>query len=303
MTISRDEKIAVVKGGLSWEREVSLASGRECAKALRDEGYDVTEIDAGPDLVSVLSSLKPAAVLNALHGRWGEDGCVQGIFEWLKVPYTHSGVLASALAMNKHQTKLVYERCKLPTPQSVLVTIDQFRQGCPMAPPYVLKPLNEGSSLGLQIIASHDQSPSLEVYDDGEFMIEEYVSGRELSASVLDGHPLSVGEIITDDWFSYEAKYTPGLTQFEVPAKLPKEVFDRCLEYALKAHKGLGCKGLSRTDFRWDDRRGVDGLMLLETNTQPGMTATSQAPTHAGVKGMSFGQLCRALVEGASCNR
>ena len=296
-------KIAVIKGGFSLEREVSLVTGKECAKALRDEGYNIFEIDAGQTLVSELTALEPDVVFNALHGRWGEDGSVQGILEWLKIPYTHSGILASSLAMNKIHTKFILDHFHLPTAKSKKVLRDDLKIGIDWSSPFVIKPSCEGSSLGVEIIMNSDRTINLEALPEGDLMIEEYIPGRELSASVLDDQALSLGEIITDDWYDYKAKYTKGVTTIEVPARIPSDVANRCLEYALKAHQVLGCKGLTRTDFRWDDRKGVDGLIILEVNTQPGMTPVSLAPKHALEKNITFGKLCRILVEGASCNR
>ncbi|MCY4446945.1 MAG: D-alanine--D-alanine ligase [Rhodobacteraceae bacterium] len=303
MTEIVSSKVAVIKGGKSLERDVSLVTGEECATALRDEGYEVLEIDADLDLAEELSLIKPDVVFNALHGRWGEDGCVQGILEWLRIPYTHSGVLASSLAMNKQYSKQVFKQFKLPIANSQIISTEDIKTGLELKLPYVIKPTCEGSSLGVQIISKVNQDLDINVFDMGMVMAEDYIPGRELSASVLDNQALSLGEIITDNWYDYEAKYTKGMTSIEIPAKIPDDVADRCLEYALIAHQGLGCKGLSRTDFRWDDRKGVDGLVILETNTQPGMTPVSQAPKHAQVKNIGFGELCRRLVEGASCNR
>ena len=303
MTEIVSSKVAVIKGGKSLERDVSLVTGEECATALRDEGYEVLEIDADLDLAEELSLIKPDVVFNALHGRWGEDGCVQGILEWLRIPYTHSGVLASSLAMNKQYSKQVFKQFKLPIANSQIISTEDVKTGLELKLPYVIKPTCEGSSLGVQIISKVNQDLDINVFEMGMVMAEEYIPGRELSASVLDNQALSLGEIITDNWYDYEAKYTKGMTSIEIPAKIPDDVADRCLEYALIAHQGLGCEGLSRTDFRWDDRKGVDGLVILETNTQPGMTPVSQAPKHAQVKNIGFGELCRRLVEGASCNR
>jgi D-alanine-D-alanine ligase len=297
-------RVAVLKGGFSAERDVSLSSGHECAKALRGEGFEVVEIDAGPDLADVLRADRPDVVFNALHGRWGEDGCVQGILEWLKIPYTHSGVLASALAMDKEKTKAVYRMAGLPVVDSVLAKRDAVMRGHVMAPPYVVKPYNEGSSVGVYIVPENANSPPPLADDMPEtVMVEAYVPGRELTTSVLGDRAMAVTDIITSGWYDYHAKYAPGGSRHEVPADVPAEIHAACLDFALRAHEALGCRGLSRTDFRWDEARGLDGLVLLETNTQPGMTPTSLSPEQAGQIGMSFGQLCRWLVEDASCNR
>ncbi len=301
---SSTPKVAVIKGGPSAEREVSLSSGQECAVALRDEGFEVVEVDAGPDLVSRLTEIKPDVVFNALHGRWGEDGCVQGLLEWLRIPYTHSGVLASALAMDKQKSKDVYRRAGLPVVESVLAPRDEVRARHVMTPPYVVKPNNEGSSVGVYIVHEAANAPP-QLSDDmpETVMVETYAPGRELTTSVLGDRALGVTDIITEGWYDYHAKYSVGGSRHEFPANLPKEITEACLDYALRAHAALGCRGLSRTDFRWDEARGVDGLIVLETNTQPGMTPTSLSPEQAAGIGMSFGQLCRWIVEDASCDR
>ena len=297
-------KVTVLMGGPSAEREVSLSSGHECAMALRGEGFEVVELDAGRDLVARLGEIQPDVVFNALHGRWGEDGCVQGILEWLQIPYTHSGVLASALAMDKEKTKDAYRRAGLPVAHSVLADKADVMARHVMQPPYVAKPYNEGSSVGIYIVNEDANSPPHLAYPlPDAIMVEAYVKGLELTTTVIGDMALTVTDIITDGWYDYHAKYATGGSRHEVPANLPQDVFDACLDYAKRAHDVLGCRGLSRTDFRWDDSKGLDGLVLLETNTQPGMTPTSLAPEQAEHMGISFGQLCRLLVEDASCNR
>ncbi len=297
-------RVAVLKGGPSVEREVSLVSGRECAVALRAEGHDVSEIDAGADLCERLRDAKPDVVFNALHGRWGEDGCVQGMLEWLRIPYTHSGVLASALAMDKEKTKAVYRRHGLPVVESGLYPSDIIRKSHPMPPPYVVKPNNEGSSVGVYIVAEGANRFAPLAADAPEtLMVEKFIAGRELTVSVMGDRALTVTDIITDGWYDYHAKYTPGGSRHEVPAKLPAEIFDGCLDYASRAHQALGCRGVSRTDFRWDESSGLAGLILLETNTQPGMTPTSLVPEQAAFCEISFGQLVSWMVEDASCGR
>ncbi|ANT60952.1 D-alanine--D-alanine ligase [Salipiger sp. CCB-MM3] len=296
--------MAVLMGGPSAEREVSLSSGQECAAALRDEGFDVIEIDAGPDLAARLKDLSPDVVFNALHGRWGEDGCVQGMLEWLRIPYTHSGVLSSALAMDKDRSKQVYRAAGLPVVESVLADKAEVCARHVMAPPYVVKPYNEGSSVGVYLVMDGANTPpQLSEEMPQTVMVETYAPGRELTTTVLGDQALTVTDIITDGWYDYDAKYKAGGSRHEVPANVPQEIFDACLDYAVRAHKALGCRGLSRTDFRWDESRGLDGLVLLETNTQPGMTPTSLAPEQAQASGMSFGALCRWMVEDASCDR
>jgi D-alanine-D-alanine ligase len=297
-------RVAVLMGGASAEREVSLSSGRECVAALRVAGYEVIEIDAGVDLAERLRATSPDVVFNALHGRWGEDGCVQGLLEWLRIPYTHSGVLSSALAMDKQRTKEAYRAAGLPVVQSVLAPASEIGARHVMEPPYVVKPYNEGSSVGIHIVqASANTPPRLSPDMPEILMVETYVPGRELTTAVMADRALTVTDILTDGWYDYHAKYAPGGSRHVVPADVPAPIFEACLDYALRAHRALGCRGLSRTDFRWDESRGLDGLILLETNTQPGMTPTSLAPEQAAVCGISFPDMCRWIVEDASCNR
>ncbi|MFT4151818.1 MAG: D-alanine--D-alanine ligase [Paracoccaceae bacterium] len=296
-------EVTVLMGGLSAEREVSLSSGRACAQALREAGFNVVEVDAGPDLPARLAAERPAVVFNALHGPYGEDGCVQGILEWLKIPYTHSGVLASALAMDKPRTKDAYRAAGLPVVDSLMATADEVAAGHVMAPPYVVKPYNEGSSVGVYIVKEGSNAPRLAETMPRVVMVEQYVPGREMSVAVLDGKALAVTDILTDGWYDYDAKYRAGGSRHVVPAPVPADVYAAALDYAERAHVALGCRGLSRTDFRWDEDRGLAGLILLETNTQPGMTPTSLAPEQAAYCGISFPELCRRLVEDASCNR
>jgi D-alanine-D-alanine ligase len=304
MSSRTSARIAVLMGGRSAEREVSLVSGRECAAALRSKGFDVVEIDAGADLVQRLAELRPDVAFNALHGRWGEDGCVQGILEWLAIPYTHSGVLASALAMDKTRSKQVFAAAGLPVARSILVDRKAAATAHPMAPPYVVKPNNEGSSVGVYLIGVGANGPA-RLSDDmpEQVMVEEYLPGRELTTTVLGDRALSVTDILAEGWYDYHAKYAPGGSRHVVPADIPDEISAACLDFALRAHNALGCRGVSRTDFRWDESRGASGLYLLEVNTQPGMTPTSLAPEQAAHAGMSFGDLVRWMVEDASCCR
>ena len=298
--------VAVLMGGPSAEREVSLSSGRECAKALRSAGYDVVEIELGDrrgeDIVSRLRSVAPDVVFNALHGRWGEDGCVQGILEWMGLPYTHSGVLASAMAMDKTVAKQAFREAGLPVVESLIADADEVRRRHVMAAPYVVKPNDEGSSVGVYIV--HDganQPPQLSDAMPSRVMVETYAPGRELTTAVLGDRPLGVTEIIVDGWYDYDAKYKAGGSRHVIPAEVPQEITEACLAYAVRAHQALGCRGLSRTDFRWDETRGLDGLILLEVNTQPGMTPTSLAPEQAQHAGLDFPQLMRWMVEDALC--
>lgn len=291
-------------GGPSAEREVSLSSGTACAAALREENFEVIEVDAGPDLVARLQDIKPDAVLNCLHGRWGEDGCVQGILEWLGLPYSHSGVLASALAMDKARSKEVFVQAGLPVVASVIAKSDDVRARHVMAPPYVVKPNNEGSSVGVYLVdVENNGPPQLDATMPAEVMVEAFAPGRELTTTVVGDRALTVTDIITTGWYDYDAKYKIGGSSHVVPADVPSEIFELCMDYAKRAHIALGCRGVTRTDFRWDEAKGVDGLILLETNTQPGMTATSLSPEQAQAVGISFPKLCRWMVEDASCNR
>ncbi|MEM1264912.1 MAG: D-alanine--D-alanine ligase [Pseudomonadota bacterium] len=301
---SRASRVAVLMGGPSAEREVSLVSGSACVAALRGEGFDVQEIDAGRDLPARLEETRPDVVFNALHGRWGEDGTVQGLLEWLRLPYTHSGVLASALAMDKPRAKGVFAAAGLPVTDGVLAPREEISSRHVMEPPYVVKPYNEGSSVGVYLVhEAANGPPRLEPTAPPVLMVERFVPGREMTVTVMGDRALAVTDIVTDGWYDYDAKYRPGGSRHVVPADIPDEITALCLDYAARAHTALGCRGVSRTDFRWDEARGAAGLILLETNTQPGMTPTSLAPEQAAALGMSFGDLVRWMVEDASCDR
>jgi D-alanine-D-alanine ligase len=264
----------------------------------------VVELDAGPDLAARLSEISPDCCFNALHGRWGEDGCVQGLLEWMGIPYTHSGVLASSLAMDKERTKEIYRLHGLPVADSMLADKADVMAGHVMAAPYVVKPYNEGSSVGVYLVSDGANGPA-QLADDmpDTVMVEAFVPGRELTVSVLGDRPLELTDILTDGWYDYEAKYAEGGSRHVVPADVPADIRALCFEYAVTAHKALGCRGVSRTDYRWDESKGAAGLILLETNTQPGMTGTSLTPEQAQAAGMSMGALCAWLVEDASCGR
>ncbi len=296
-------KVAVLMGGPSAEREVSLVSGRACATALAKAGYQVVEVDCGPDLAQRLTEIAPDAAFNALHGRWGEDGAVQGILEWLHIPYTHSGILASALAMDKARAKEIFAAAGLPVAASKLASRDEVSKGHVLPPPYVVKPNNEGSSVGVYIVRVGANAPRLADTMPEIVMVEAYAPGRELTCTVMGDHALAVTDIITDGWYDYDAKYKTGGSRHVVPADLPADITAACMDYALRAHRALGCRGVSRTDLRWDDTRGLAGLILLETNTQPGMTPTSLAPEQALHLGIGFADLCDWMVKDASCNR
>ena len=299
----RFPRVAVLKGGLSAEREVSLVSGRECAIALREAGYEAIEIDAGLDLPARLAEVKPDVVFNALHGRWGEDGCVQGLLEWMRIPYTHSGVMASSIAMDKTKSKEAYHRAGLPIAESRVVSRDEVAAGHVLQPPYVVKPNAEGSSVGVYIVHPGSNAPRLAETMPEMVMVETYIPGREMTVAVMEDRALCVTDIITDGWYDYDAKYSAGGSRHQLPADLPAEITQACLDYALRAHQVLGCRGVSRTDFRWDDSRGLEGLILLETNTQPGMTPTSLVPEQAAYLGISFPELVDWMVKDASCDR
>jgi D-alanine-D-alanine ligase len=251
-----------------------------------------------------LSEISPDVVFNALHGRFGEDGVVQGMLEWMRLPYTHSGVLASALAMDKQRTKDVLRAANLPVMDSQIVARDDVARAHVMPPPYVVKPNNEGSSVGVYLVMDGANSPPVlgpEMPD--QLMVEIYAPGRELTTTVMGDRALGVTEIITTGWYDYDAKYKPGGSRHVIPAEIPAEITQACLDMAIAAHRALGLRGLSRSDFRWDDTRGLEGLVMLEVNTQPGMTPTSLAPEQAQAAGISFGALCRWMVEDASCDR
>lgn len=305
------EHVAVLKGGLSAEREVSLRSGAAVAEALRGEGYRVTEIDAGRDLADQLTRLNPDACFNALHGKFGEDGCVQGILELLEIPYTHSGVLASALAMHKERAKDIMRANGVPVAEAVLVTRQQALAAHALPPPYVVKPVAEGSSVGVVIVTPGAERPPNSIADGGPLdqivMAERYVAGRELTCAVIGGFATDVIEIVPLkglEFYDYEAKYAPGGSKHELPAQILPEIYQSVRKLTLRAHQALGCRGVSRADFRLDDTPGGTGeLICLEVNTQPGMTGTSLVPELAGHAGWTFGTLVRWIIEDASCNR
>lgn len=308
--MSEKRHVAVLMGGWSAERPVSLVTGKGCAEALRAEGFRVTEIDVGRDIAEVLIQLKPDVCFNALHGQWGEDGCVQGLLEILNIPYTHSGVLASAVAMHKERTKAVYRSAGLPIVNDIVCSRHDVSRQTAINPPFVIKPVNQGSSVGVFIIRSGDNRPPEQLTSPDwnlgdEVMVEEFVPGRELTVAVMDGKALAVTEIVPrTKFYDYDAKYAEGGSEHVVPAKLHPDAYQSAMDLAERAHAVLGCRGISRTDFRYDDTKGEPGrIILLETNTQPGMTPTSLAPEQAAYKGITYQALCRWLVEDASCGR
>lgn len=308
----KNQHVAVLLGGLSAEREVSLASGKACADSLESEGYKVTRIDVGADLAEQLKKAKPDVCFNALHGRWGEDGCVQGLLETMQIPYTHSGVLASALAMHKEHAKLVFAAAGVPVAESKIVTRAQAAKSHVMEPPYVLKPVAEGSSVGIFIVREDHRHPPQELSSSDwtlgeEIMAERYIPGKELTCAVMGDTALGVIDILPAEglgFYDYEAKYAPGGSKHVLPAQISPNVYHLIQKLALKAHNALGCRGVSRADFRFDENTtGNDQLICLEVNTQPGMTETSLVPELAAHAGWTFGELMRWMVEDASCNR
>ncbi len=300
--------VAVLYGGISAEREVSLSSGRQVIAALREAGYHVTGIDVGPDLRATLAALDPApdAVFNALHGRFGEDGAIQGVLDWLGIPYTHSGVRASALAMDKAAAKAVFAAAGLPIARGAIVDIAALDHADPMPLPYVVKPVNEGSSVGVEIMREGDnrRAAVAAAWKFGpEAMVEEYIPGRELTVAVMGDRALAVTEIgSSHGFYDYDAKYAAGGSHHTIPAQIHADTYAQALDVALAAHRALGCRGATRSDFRYDDTAGEPGrLVLLEVNTQPGLTPTSLLPEQAAHHGMSFPQLCAWMVENATC--
>lgn len=301
------KRVAVIYGGWSSERTVSLSSGQQMAEAARKAGYDVIEIDATRELARQLTEARPDAVLNGLHGPWGEDGCVQGVLEVMGLPYSHSGVLASALAMDKLKSKAVYRSAGLDVAEDRQVTRAEAAAAHALPPPYVVKPVNEGSSFGVLIVREGANAPPQELtgpnWRYGDYlMAEEYIPGRELTVAVLGDRPLAVTEITTlRDYYDFDAKYASGGSRHVIPADLPAHVTKAAMDAALIAHRALGCRGVTRSDFRYDDRK--DRLVILETNTQPGMTPTSLVPEQAAFVGMSFEDLVAWMIEDATCPR
>ena len=295
--------VAVLMGGISSEREISLISGNASADALEGQCAKVSRIDAGRDIAEVLTRLKPDVCFNALHGEWGEDGCAQGVLETLGIPYTHSGVLASAIAMDKAKAKAVLSAAGVTVPGGGLFNRFEAARAHVMAPPYVVKPNAEGSSVGVFMVFEGANSPPQEIVAPSwtfgeEVMIEPYIAGHELAVAVMDGKALAVTEIVArTGFYDYEAKYSDGGSQHIVPARIPETVAARAMAMAEKAHAALGCRGVTRSDLRYDEVK--DNLVLLEVNTQPGMTPVSLAPEQAAFRGIDFQALVRWMVEDA----
>ena len=301
--------VAVLMGGRSAEREVSLVSGRECVAGLRQAGYRVTPIEMGDDLSSLLSALdpRPDVIFNALHGRYGEDGRIQGVIEWLGIPYTHSGVLASALAMDKSTAKRLFATAGIQCPEGLLVDRARVSAGDILPRPYVVKPNDEGSSVGVRIVREGDNARPFEGTDwtfGDHVLVERFIPGRELTVGVMGDRALAVTEIRPrQGFYDYAAKYTEGRADHLVPAPVPKAIYDEALRLALLAHRTLGCRGVSRADFRYDDTERDPGkLYLLEVNTQPGMTKLSLVPEQARHLGIGFPELVSWIVEHAQCD-
>ncbi len=300
--------VAVLMGGWSAEREVSLRSGKACADALSRLGYRVSPIDVGRDIAAVLTAVKPDVAINVLHGRPGEDGTLQGVLEVLGIPYSHSGVLASAVAMHKGYAKAIFRAAGIPVAEDLIVSRIEAAEQHLMAPPYVIKPMAEGSSVGVFIVTEEHPHPPQELYrDDWAFgekiLIERYIPGKELTCAVLGDRALDVIDIVpTTQFYDYEAKYAAGGSRHVLPAQILLNVYQEVRRLSLAAHNALGCRGVSRADFRYDDR-GTGELVCLEINTQPGMTETSLVPELAAYAGITFDELVRWMVEDASTNR
>jgi D-alanine-D-alanine ligase len=302
--------VAVLMGGWSSEREVSLRSGKACADALERRGYQVSRIDVKRDIAAVLSDLRPDAALNVLHGSPGEDGTLQGVLEILGIPYSHSGVMASSVAMQKDVAKTVMAASGVPVAEGMTVSRFEAAKGHLMAPPYVIKPVAEGSSVGVFIVRESHEHPPQELFREdwahGEMvLVERYIAGKELTCAVMGDRALDVIEILPAvAFYDFDAKYSPGGSKHVLPASLLPVVYQEVRRLALTAHRALGCRGVSRADFRYDDRiEGTDGLVCLEVNTQPGMTETSLVPELAAYAGISFDELVQWMVEDASLGR
>lgn len=302
---AKAKRIAVLMGGYSKEREVSLVSGKAASNALRARGFDVHEIDVPRDvtkLVTALQAAQPDVVFNALHGRFGEDGCIQGLLDIMGLPYTASGRMASAVAMDKPMAKRVFASAGIAVAAEKVVTLREAKGGDVLPRPYVLKPTNEGSSVGVKIVragSNHPPLDDLDLGDDDLIMAEAFIPGREVTVAVLGDRALAVTEITTaNDFYDYDAKYSAGGSKHILPAPLPDEITKRAMELSVRAHQALGCRGASRADFRLDG----DKLVILEVNTQPGLTPTSLVPEQAAHVGMSFEDLCVWMVEAAQCD-
>ena len=303
-------KVLVLQGGISDEKEVSDSTAESCIEALKGMNFDVEALSIDSrnihGLAEVMKSKNPSVIFNALHGGIGEDGSIQGLFETLRIPYTHSGVLSSAMAMDKFMSKKIFKTSGLPVIDDLLLSYKDQLKELPFAPPFVLKPNNGGSSVGVQFIKYKKQIENVRRFGghfDRRYLLEKYIPGRELTVAVLNGRPLTVTDIVTEDWYNYDAKYKTGGSKHIIPADIPQEIFDLCINYAVRAHQCLGCRGITRSDFRWNENKGKEGLYILELNTQPGMTKTSLVPEQAKYVGLDLQYLCLELIKDASYNK
>ncbi len=299
--------VAVLMGGWSVEREVSLVTGEAVATTLREQDFQVTTVDVERDLGSALEGLGPDVAFNALHGRFGEDGTVQGLLEILGIPYTHSGVRAAALAMHKPTARDLFQAAGLPCAEGGVYARDTVIEGCAMEPPYVIKPLNEGSSVGVTLVFEGEKNPAGDAPAwryGAEVLVERYIPGREIQVAVMDGRGLGAIEIRPKGrFYDYDTKYVEGLADHIMPAELPAADYAEALRISAAAHKALGCRGVTRADLRYDDTGAAAAFYLLEINTQPGMTPLSLVPEIAATNGIPFNDLVRWMIEDASCER
>ena len=303
-------KVLVLQGGVSEEKEVSNSTAASCIEALKKIKFDVEAVSVNSTNVHKIAEVvkvnNPDVIFNALHGGIGENGTIQGLFETLRIPYTHSGVLASAIAMDKFISKKIFKSSGLPVIEDLLLNGQDQLKGMPIAPPFVIKPNNGGSSVGIQFIRHKEQIDDvrpLRENEDRKYLLEKYIPGRELTVAVLNGKPLTVTDIVTDNWYNYDAKYRIGGSEHVIPANIPQDIFQLCINYAVRAHHSLACRGITRSDFRWNEKKGKEGLYILELNTQPGMTKTSLVPEQAKYVGLDLQHLCLELVKDASCNK
>ncbi len=303
-------KVLVLQGGVSEEKEVSNSTATSCIEALKKIKFDVEAISVNSTNVHKIAEVvkvnNPDVIFNALHGGIGENGTIQGLFETLRIPYTHSGVLSSAIAMDKFISKKIFKSSGLPVIEGLLLNGQDQLKGMPIDPPFVIKPNNGGSSVGIQFIRHNEQIDDvtpLRANGGRKYLLEKYIPGRELTVAVLNGKPLTVTDIVTENWYNYDAKYRDGGSEHVIPANIPQDIFQLCIKYAVRAHHSLACRGITRSDFRWNEKKGKEGLYILELNTQPGMTKTSLVPEQAKYVGLDLQQLCLELVKDASCNK
>ncbi len=308
--LKKISKVLVLQGGVSEEKEVSASTAESCIEALQRTKLHIDAVSINSNnvynLAEVIKSKYPDVIFNALHGGIGENGTIQGLLETLKIPYTHSGVLSSAIAMDKFISKKIFKTSGLPVIEDMLLREEEQLHDIPFAPPFVIKPNNGGSSVGIHFIKLEEQVEEVRrviADQDREYLLEKYIPGRELTVAVINGRPLTVTDIVTDDWYNYDAKYKSGGSEHILPADIPREIFDLCINYAVTAHNSLGCRGITRSDFRWNEKKGKEGLYILELNTQPGMTKTSLVPEQAKYIGLDLQYLCLELIKDASCNK